>query len=164
LNLRPLRPERCCLLGKTNKINNIRTPLTTIIAVCSRGFGGQSVVGMLRPDLYRVTSIAELRDHGSRNNHSPSLMLLRCFRVVSRLKSDGAKRSSIGRRRGMLRRLSKPREIGETTFGNASTPSLKPSGSVWRGHCAKQLSEVADAALSRPSAPTARYPERLTAS
>src|ERR1017187_10201721 len=49
LNLRPLRPERCYLLGNTNKTNDFRTALTTNIAVCSRGFGGQSVVGIFKP-------------------------------------------------------------------------------------------------------------------
>jgi hypothetical protein len=40
-------------LGNTSKINDFRTDLTTIIAVCSRGFGGQSVVGMPRPVPHR---------------------------------------------------------------------------------------------------------------
>jgi hypothetical protein len=47
LNLRPLRPERCYRSGNINKTNDFRTALTTIIAVCSRGFGGQSVVRAL---------------------------------------------------------------------------------------------------------------------
>jgi hypothetical protein len=38
-------------LGNTNKINEFRTALTTLIAVCSRGFGGQSEVGNLKPIL-----------------------------------------------------------------------------------------------------------------
>jgi hypothetical protein len=35
-NLRALRPERYYLRGNINKINNLRTSLTTVIAVCSR--------------------------------------------------------------------------------------------------------------------------------
>jgi hypothetical protein len=42
---RRLRPERRYPSGNTNKINEFRRALTTVIAVCSRGFGGQSVVG-----------------------------------------------------------------------------------------------------------------------
>jgi hypothetical protein len=44
----PAPPERCYRFRNTNKINEFRTTLATIIAVCSRGFGAQSVVGTAR--------------------------------------------------------------------------------------------------------------------
>jgi len=46
LNLRPLRPERRSPPRNSNQINGFWVALHTIIAVCSRGFGGQSVVGI----------------------------------------------------------------------------------------------------------------------
>jgi hypothetical protein len=53
LNLRPLRPERSYLLKNVNGIRNFRTTLTRIVAFCSRGFGGQSVVENFSPIVQR---------------------------------------------------------------------------------------------------------------
>ena len=48
-NLRPLRPERDYLSRKANKNNEFRIALAMIIIICSRGFGGQSVVRTREP-------------------------------------------------------------------------------------------------------------------
>jgi hypothetical protein len=47
-NLRPLRPERKWQSRSSTKTVQFAGRLTTVIAICSRGFGGQSVV-KLRP-------------------------------------------------------------------------------------------------------------------